>query len=739
MKYHLSEIFDFDELAGLCQSFTDINGIVTAILDLEGNIYVATGWQPVCTLYHRVNEETKLRCTESDTILAGQLKKGNKYNIYKCKNGLIDIAVPIIVGNMHVGNFFSGQFLTEKPDVDFFRKQAKTFGFDEGRYLQDLNKVPLFTEDAIQKNISFLVKLTETIGNIGLKNIQIKEQSAKIEQEMKRMEMLNQELVLKNDELVCSEEEIRASNEELLATTDALKDNLAELEIARESAEHSKRLQQMLFEILPIGLALTTMTGELVTVNKAYTEIIGYTEEETLKLTYWDITPEKYLAWENEKLNQLALTGFYGPYEKEYRHKSGELVPVRLLGRIVTINNEKYIWSSVENISEKKEQEQELFKAKVIAEENDRLKTAFLQNMSHEIRTPLNAICGFSGMLNKPELSTEKRMSFVTIIQNSSNQLLSIVSDILTISSLETKQEKLAIEEVCVNNIIIELLAIFKQQAINQNISLYAKQSLNDNQSQIFTDKTKLTQIMTNLISNAIKFTHEGYIEFGYILKPTEESAELEFYVKDSGIGIQKEMYEKIFERFRQADTSINKKYGGTGLGLAISKSFVELLDGRIWLDSKPGSGSTFYFTIPYKPVHEMNKAIFSDEKTNGRKTILVAEDEEYNFLLIEELLSNFNLNVIHAKDGLETVDICKANSRIDLILMDIKMPVMDGYEAAILIKSVCPALPIVAQSAYALEHEKAKYESIFDDYLTKPLNEDELIRKVNKYITLNN
>lgn len=387
-----------------------------------------------------------------------------------------------------------------------------------------------------------------------------------------------------------------------------------------------------------------------------------------------------------------------------------------------------------ELLNSKYKSQNELLKiAKDKAEESDRLKTAFLQNISHEIRTPLNAISGFSGLLNTPNLADNKRNNFVSVIQNSSNQLVSIVTDIITISSLETKQEKLKMEEVSLDEIIVELLAIFKQQATNQNISLSAKQSLNNKQSVVYTDKTKIIQILTNLLSNAFQFTHEGFIEFGYRLK----NDELEFYVKDTGDGIEQEQHQKIFERFRQADLSIDKNYGGTGLGLSISEGFVELLGGKIWLQSEPKKGSVFYFTIPYKPVNRSNKTTNKIELTKQNEkfiTVLVAEDDEYNFLFIKELLVAMDLELIHAKNGKETVEICRANSNINLVLMDIKMPIMDGYQASNLIKEFRPDLPIIAQTAYALEHEVEKYSGVFNDYLTKPIKKRKLIEKVNKY-----
>jgi len=379
------------------------------------------------------------------------------------------------------------------------------------------------------------------------------------------------------------------------------------------------------------------------------------------------------------------------------------------------------------------------------AEESNRLKTSFLQNISHEIRTPLNAICGFSGMLSMPDLTDDKKNNFISIIQNSSNQLLAIVNDVLTISSLQNKQEKINIQEVCINEIIDDLHTIFNQQAKNQNINLVKKNGLTNNQSLIYTDRTKIIQILTNLLSNALKFTKMGEIEFGYIVDDVRTGRDLslrdkslQFYVKDTGIGINSEFHEKIFERFSQADKNIQTNYGGTGLGLSISKGFVELLGGKIWLNSEDGKGTTFYFTIPYKPISQIETTEILYPKFENRSTILVAEDEEYNFMYIEELLNRINLNIIRTKDGKETVEMCKSNPNISLILMDIKMPIMDGFEATKLIKEFRPNLPIIAHTAYALEQEIEFYSGVFDDYITKPTKKDELFQKLNKHISIN-
>ncbi len=515
-----------------------------------------------------------------------------------------------------------------------------------------------------------------------------------------------------------------------------------QLNIEKEKAEDSEEKHRFLFENTIQGVVYQNSTGEIIYANKAAERILGLSLDQmqgrksidpnwrSIHEDDSDFPGETHPAIVTLQTGQPvnnAIMGVFNPIINDYtwikinsipKFKNGEEKPYQVL-------------ATFEDITEIRRKTTELKIAKEKAEESDRLKTQFLLNMSHEIKTPMNAINGFSNMLNNPDLSDEKRKSFTSIIINSSNQLQLIVENILTISALETKVEKTTIQPVCINSLIVELLAIYKTQAFNQNISLYPKQELTDNQSEIFTDRTKITQILTNLITNALKFTHEGYVEFGYNLKNNE----LEFYVRDTGIGIKPEMQEQIFERFIQVETGLTRRYGGNGLGLSISKGFVELLDGKFWLQSELDKGSTFYFTIPYKPVHEVDKTNSTKLNTNVT-TVLVAEDEEYNYLYIEELLIDMDLKLIHAKDGKEAVEICKANTDINLILMDIKMPILDGHTATNQIREFRPELVIIGQSAYTLEQYIEKYcENPFDDYITKPINEDELKQKLMKYI----
>ena len=388
-------------------------------------------------------------------------------------------------------------------------------------------------------------------------------------------------------------------------------------------------------------------------------------------------------------------------------------------------------WDGIEfDITEQKKIENELLIAKESAEESNKLKTEFLNNMSHEIRTPMNGILGFSDLLNTPNLSNEKKQSFIGIIQSSAKQLLNVIDDILEISILETKQVKIVESKVCLNELLVDLFLVFDIKSKENKTPIYLKKGLTDKQSTIFVDKTKLVKVISNLIENALKFTSNGYIEIGYVLN----NEKIDIHIKDTGIGIDKEKHELIFERFSQAEVELSKKVGGLGLGLSIVKENVELLDGKIRLESIKNEGSTFIVSIPYKPVFE-NKP----NETNNQPIILIAEDEEVNYLYVETLIKDvlkLDYNVIHAKNGQEAVEMCRKYSTIELVLMDLKMPIMNGYEALKEIKKIRPDLTIVAQTAYSTTDVKNDVSSTgFDDFISKPINSDIFAKIIEIYL----
>jgi PAS domain S-box-containing protein len=389
------------------------------------------------------------------------------------------------------------------------------------------------------------------------------------------------------------------------------------------------------------------------------------------------------------------------------------------------------------DITERKHAEMELISAKERAEESDRLKTAFLHNISHEIRTPMNAIVGFSAFLNEPDLTSDKRKDFTDIIIQSSDQLLAIIDDIIRIASIESGQEKIQESEIDINLVCKLLNEQFTPKTTDRNVQLNLKTGLPDDNAIISTDAIKLTQILTNLIGNAFKFTLRGYINFGYSVKNNL----LEFYVEDSGMGIPLDMQEKIFNRFRQVETTDNRNFGGAGLGLSISKAYVKMLGGSIWVNSELGKGSVFYFTIPFKNTNpKKNPDKLSNKDINlglySNKTLLIAEDNDSNFMLLNEMLAGSGINIIRAVNGVEAVKLCRSNPDIDLVLMDIKMPELDGYAATAQIKEFNPGLPIIAQTAYSTEVNKIKaLECGCSDFICKPINKKMLFTKINEQL----
>lgn len=394
------------------------------------------------------------------------------------------------------------------------------------------------------------------------------------------------------------------------------------------------------------------------------------------------------------------------------------------------------------NISESKKKENDLREALAKAKESDRLKAAFLQNISHEIRTPMNGILGFSNLLRDPLLSGDEQQSYVDIILGAGNRMLKTLDDLMNISMLETDHVKPVISSANINNKLKSLFDFFLPETQNKGIQLLYNTSLPSNEVNIKTDVQKLYDILSNLLKNAIRYTHRGNIEFGYIKK----EGFLEFYVKDTGIGVPKNKREAIFERFVQADMSDNKVYKGFGLGLSITKAYVEMLGGQIWLESEEKQGSQFYFTIPYNYDTiggSLNKED-SPQSILGSQTkkinILIVEDEDITDEYLSIILEDISSTILHAKTGKEAIEAYRQNPNIDLILMDIKMPIMDGYEASRKIRELNKDVIIIAQTAYALEGDREKtINAGCNDYIKKPVDKDKLIKMILKHINKDN
>lgn len=673
------EYIDFEKVNTLLEGFNQSTGFVTAILDLKGNILSKSGWRKICVDFHRANSITSERCTISDTVLAAKLAKGQKYHFYKCLNGLVDVAVPIVIKNKHIANLFSGQFFFEKPDKTFFEKQAERFGFDKTCYLKALDEVPVISEDKVKTIMEFLLNTTNLISDMTFQKLEL-------------MEL--------NSALQISEERYR-----------------------------------LVLENSIDAILLTSPDGSIQSANRAACDMFQRSEDEICKvgrdgLVFKDDPRLPVLI---EERNRIGNT----KGEILMVRKDGTIFPVELSTSIFTDQNE-HLRSSmiIRDITERKITEEQLIIAKEKAEESDRLKTAFLQNMSHEIRTPMNAIMGFSDLISKQAENNSKLEKYSRIINQRCEDLLTIINDILEISKIESGKLPLYQESFAIADLFEELEDFYTGQNLKikkDQLSFVVKYPAHTEPLILYSDKFKLKQIFLNLISNAHKFTESGTIECGYKL---DKNDQVVFYVSDTGIGIPEDKHQFIFERFAQVESV---KYGGTGLGLPIVKGLLNVLGGDIWLESTPGKGSTFYFNINigHNPLvaKKTPEIIAPDLKDYSNKTIMVVEDDRFNSDLINEIISTTGIKPVFFLTGEKAIiNVTEVNP--DLILMDIGLPDMSGYDAIKTILRIRPQTKIIAQTAYAGGDDKEKairFGCI--DYISKPFKSKSLLNIIKKHI----
>lgn len=943
MKNKVLDYVDFEKVNSLLEGFNHSTGFITAILDLDGNVLSKSGWRNICTQFHRINPETAKKCTISDTVLANKMGEGEKYHFYKCLNGLVDVAVPIIIKGEHIANLFSGQFFFEEPDIPFFIKQAGEYGFEEQAYIEYLGEVPVVTKEKVKTTMDFLQNMTQLICETTLQRLeQIELNKTRIESEnlyKTLVKHLPQKIFIKDKEsnyLTCNENyandlgilpidiigkndfdfyphdlanSYRADDKKIIEQGEVkffdekylhkgekrwiqtlkvpyrdaenniigilgIFHDITERKLAEKDLEESKFFFEQLFLQSYTSTQLLDSEGWCVKINPKLSELFGvkpediegkkynilqdneiirtgvinhlnqvFKNKETVK---WEVNfdirhasestgvkvskPEKkwfrnlaypiinaegkliYVIVQHEditerKQSEDALKLSEEKYRKIFENVQDVFYQIDFKGIITEISPsvfrlagykpedligkpvaslyydsserdiflnkleiQKEVWDyevrlllksgqvkyaslnahimldpdatpigiegSIRDISDRKKYEDDLIISKEKAEESDRLKTAFLHNISHEIRTPMNAIIGFTALLGEPDNSEETQSSYIETIQSSSNQLLSIINDIVDIAAIQSRVTKLNISEVNINSALKSLHSQYSLIEYEKKVSLEYELSLNDDEAIIRTDRTKLVQILSNLINNSIKFNNQGgSVDFGYKLRDNF----IEFFVSDTGIGIPSEYHLKVFDTFFQVDNKMTRQFEGTGLGLSICKAYVQLLGGEIWLKSEQGEGTTFFFTLPFESVKTISstdivQSMPEKQIISGQHTILVAEDDANNFKLIQNWLADLNVKIIYAADGKEAVEKCKQEKSIDLVFMDIKMPVMDGYTATKQIRDFLPDIPIIAQTAYVTDKDKA-IESSCTDYICKPYDKKDVILKIKTYL----
>lgn len=487
----------------------------------------------------------------------------------------------------------------------------------------------------------------------------------------------------------------------------------------------------------PVSVMITDKDGHFTYVNPKFKEVTGYSLQEVLGKTPRILKSGKHSQLFYKELWDTILAGKDWTGEILNKKKNGKLYWDN--SRISPIVNSKgeitHFVAVQQDITQTKKLVQELIKAKEKAEESDRLKSAFLANMSHEIRTPMNGIIGFLDLLKDPNLEDETRNEFIQIINESGQRLLNTINDIIEISKIEAGSVSINLSTVNLSHLLQSLHQFFAIKAQEKGLQLL----LNAPKTPltIQSDKSKLESIITNLVNNAIKFTEKGEIELGLEIKPDKKCT---IYVRDTGIGIKPENIAHIFDRFIQENLSLTRTHEGSGLGLAITRSYVEMLGGKIWVESSPGQGSCFF--VEFNLSSQGSEALpvpknpLSENIPEKEITLLIAEDDDIGFYYLERILKNKGYQIIRAKNGQEAVDLCANNPAINLVLMDIQMPVVNGYDATREILKIRPKLPIIAQTAYAFSEDREKvFESGCVDYLAKPISKQALLEKINRHV----
>lgn len=507
---------------------------------------------------------------------------------------------------------------------------------------------------------------------------------------------------------------------------------------SEDALEIEKAYFKELFENSPEAIAIVDNSGTIFNINTEFSILFGYSKKEAINRNIEDLISTPDFKTEAQQLTNEIARGNVIKTDTKRKKKDGSMVDVSLWGApIIMDEGQIAVYAIFRDISERVEAELKLEEAKEKAEESDRLKTSFLTNMSHEIRTPMNAIIGFSELIAEPNMDDISRKEFVEQIYASSNMLLKLIDDIIDVSQLDSGNIKLSLKKVNISKVLNDIYSKFEKEMIKEgktDIELLLHNPFGNLVVYTESDELRLIQIFTHLLNNAIKYTNQGFIEFGFDTNQLDEPV---FYVRDTGIGIPIEKTESIFNHFTKIEDR-TKLYRGTGIGLTITKKLVNLLGGEVWVESNVGIGSVFYFTLKEKVSLNENVNGNSNNSKNynwAGKKILVAEDEDTNFMVVKASLARTHIDIHRVLNGEDAVNKC-LNEEFDIVLMDIKMPLLDGIEATKQIKAIKPDLPIIAQTAFILKNERDQcIKAGCTEYIPKPIKSYILLETIDKFI----
>jgi len=538
-----------------------------------------------------------------------------------------------------------------------------------------------------------------------------------------------------------AEKKIKEETELLSIIQKQTRENIA----SESKLESSQLFLNTLINTIPSPIFYKDCNLKYIGCNEAFADFFGLTKEQIQNKSIFDLAHEEPARIQHQKDLQILQDRIGQSYETYLIDSDGTKKDLIIRKNIFYKPNKTVggIVGVLIDITDLKVKEKQLQIAKSKAEDSDKIKTIFLSNMSHEIRTPMNAIMGFAQLMSRPNLVDEKKELFIDQILQNSEILLKLIDDIMSISQIEGGEIKISKSDCSIRSIYETLnndFKIIREKRAKMDIEFKMEIPLATEDFIIKTDPLRLKQILSNLIDNALKFTEAGQVKFGFKIIEQNELPYLHFFVEDTGIGIPEDKLNMIFERFSKIHIINAQFYSGAGLGLFISKKLTELLGGYIEVNSLQNIGTKIHVYIPF-PEFSQSKIIKNNSSESGdfnwnNKVFLIAEDEEMNFLFLEEALSETNVKIIRAKNGIEVLNKFNADRKIDLILMDMKMPLMDGFEATVKIKELNKLIPIIAQTAYAMPNERARcFEAGCDDYLVKPIRQELLLNTIRKFI----
>lgn len=546
MVSQLDKIFDFEKVDTLLEGFYKTTGFVTAILDLKGNILSRSGWRYLCTNFHRINPKTAFRCTFSDTILASKMAEGEHYHYYKCLNGLVDVAVPIILRGVHVANLFSGQFFFEEPDYAFFKRQAKEFGFDEKEYLKAVSEVPVKSEEQVKQAMNFLLQMTELISDQGYQNLVLEE--------------------------------------------------------VNSSFNESNNRFYTIFYANPIPISIMECETKTYTnVNQSWCDFFGYQAEEVIGSNYKKLG---IITTETRKLidKTLEKKEKINTIEMEVFTKSGDKKIVYYNRVLIKIQEKDYIVYLMTDITERKEIEKKMMNLNIELEEKVKQRTSELEasnkelesfsySVSHDLRAPLRYINGYVDLLNERfrDDLPEKAQHYLEVISSASKQMGTLIDELLLYS--RTGRQVISKINLDMNILVHEVVEKFYFEIQNRKIEWEIS-----NLPIVNADYTMMKQVWTNLIDNALKYSRNNEltkIKIGI----AEEKDYYKFFIQDNGVGFDMKYAGKLFGVFQRLHSQT--EFEGTGIGLANVQRIIHKHNGRIWADAELNKGATFYYTLP--------------------------------------------------------------------------------------------------------------------------------------------